>query len=161
MERRGRHLALTRKGEARSRSFGVAMAELRSGLAEVAEWLGRTGGRIVIGAMPLSRARWLPRAIVAFKRVRPDVELAVIEGRFSELSGPLREGEIDLLLGALRGENPQEDLAQELSFVDRPKIAMRADHPLAEAGSTSADKLRRYPWALPPIQTRCGATGTT
>ena len=40
----------------RARGFGLAMAELRSGLAEVAAWQGKAAGRIVVGAMPLSRA---------------------------------------------------------------------------------------------------------
>lgn len=56
VERRGRHLTLTRKGEVRARRLGLAIADLRSGFAEVAAWLGKAGGRIVIGAMPLSGA---------------------------------------------------------------------------------------------------------
>src|SRR3546814_16326852 len=67
VERRGRHLALTRKGEARARCFGLAMAELRSGLTEVSAWLGKAGGRLVIGPLPLSRARWLPQAPISFR----------------------------------------------------------------------------------------------
>ncbi|HCH93259.1 MAG TPA: LysR family transcriptional regulator, partial [Erythrobacter sp.] len=51
-------------------------------------------GRVVIGAMPLSRARWLPRALLAFSRRHPGVEVAVIEGSYPELAGPLRDGEI-------------------------------------------------------------------
>lgn len=153
VERRGRHLALTRKGEARARSFGLAMAELRSGLAEVSEWLGKAGGRIVIGAMPLSRARWLPQAIIAFRQRRPDTQLAVIEGSHTELTGPLRNGEIDFLLGALRDDSEFDDLVQSKAFVDSPQIAMRQGHPLASMSVLSADELRRYPWVLPGVET--------
>jgi len=153
VERRGRHLALTRKGEVRSRNFGLAMAELRSGFAEVAEWLGKAGGRIVIGAMPLSRARWLPQAIVTFREQRPDVELAIIEGGHAELSGPLRDGEIDFLLGALRHDHDLGDLMQEIAFVDRPQIAMRSAHPIAKSKTVSTDDLGKYQWVLPATDT--------
>src|SRR3546814_12587127 len=71
VERRGRHLALTRKGEARARCFGLAMAELRSGLTEVYEWLGKDGGRIVLGALPLrSEVRRVGQACCSTCRYR-------------------------------------------------------------------------------------------
>lgn len=153
VERRGRHVSLTRKGFARARGFGLAMAELRSGYAEVAEWQGKSGGRIVIGAMPLSRARWLPRAINAFQQAHPGVRIAVIEGSYSELVGPLRDGEIDFLLGALRTDMLIEDLDQDAAFIDRPQIAMRSDHPLAKSEEVELADLVRYPWVLPSSDT--------
>lgn len=153
VERRGRHVSLTRKGEARARAFGLAMAELRSGFAEVAEWQGQSSGRIVIGAMPLSRARWLPRATLAFARRRPGLPIAVIEGSYAELVGPLRDGDIDLLLGALRPDAQIPDLVQSPAFIDRPQIAMRRGHPLAGDGQITPDVLASYPWVLPSSDT--------
>ena len=148
VERRGRHLSLTRKGRRRARNFGLAMAELRNGFEEVADWLGRSGSRIVVGSMPLSRAQWLPWAIVAFARQRPGTQIAVIEGSFAELSGRLRDGDIDLLLGAMR-DPPADDLDQHSVFVDRPMIAMRSGHPLAGEKTLRPDTLRQYGWVLP------------
>ena len=157
VERRGRYLTLTRKGVARARNFGLALAELRSGLSEVATWLGRSGGRIVIGAMPLSRARWLPRGILKFSSRHPEVEIAVLEGSYAELVAPLRDGEIDLLLGALRQDESSADLRQEAAFVDRPQVIMRTSHPLAGANRITRAGLRNYPWVLPAKDTplRC------
>lgn len=154
VERRGRHLTLTRKGERRARDFGLALAEIRSGYAEVSAWLGKAGARIAIGAMPLSRARWLPRAILVFKERNPHIDITIVEGSHSELAGPLRDGEIDFLLGALRDEAGLDDLRQQTVFEDRPRIIMRSGHPLA-ARSTSPDTsdLARYPWVLPNPQT--------
>lgn len=151
--RRGRHLVLTRKGEARARNFGLAMAELRNGFAEVSAWLGKAGGRIVIGAMPLSRARWLPHAILRFRTQYPGIDLAVIEGSHAELAHPLREGEIDFLLGALRPEEELDDLHQEAVFEDRPQVILRSGHPLARHESPTAAELTAYGWILPSAQT--------
>lgn len=153
VERRGRYLALTSKGAMRARNFSLAQAELRNGLSEVAVWTGRAGGRVVIGAMPLSRARWLPRAILQFTKHHPSVEIAVLEGSYAELAGPLRDGEIDLLLGALRPDDNSEDLAQEVSFTDRPQIVMRAGHPVAAVADVCDGTLHDYPWVLPSRDT--------
>ena len=152
LDRRGRSLLLTAAGERRARGFGLAMAELRAGLAEVAAWQGKAAGRIVIGAMPLSRARWLPEAVARFVQARPGVDIAVHEGSYTELAGPLRDGEIDMVLGALRDGAEVGDLAQEPVFEDRPALIMRAGHPLLD-GPGSSDRLLAYPWLLPNPET--------
>ncbi|WP_338447476.1 LysR family transcriptional regulator [Pelagerythrobacter marensis] len=153
VERKGRHLVLTGKGQARARKFGLALAELRAGYAEISAWLGKAGERIVIGALPLSRARWLPRALVAFRKRRSNVAVSVIEGSHAELAGPLRDGEIDFLLGALRQEESIDDLEQIAAFADRPQIMMSAQHPLAEAPRILPQDLLAYPWTLPAPRT--------
>lgn len=153
VERRGRHLTLTRKGLIRARNFGLAIADLRSGFAEVSVWMGKAGGRIVIGAMPLSRARWLPCAILRFKVQYPGIDLAVIEGSHTELAHPLRDGEVDFLLGAVRQGEDLDDLQQEPVFEDRPKIILRARHPLTKSTRLAAADLAAYPWIMPAVQT--------
>ncbi|GHC95911.1 LysR family transcriptional regulator [Novosphingobium pokkalii] len=150
IDRRGRTVLLTPAGARRARGFGLAMAELRSGLAEVAAWQGKAAGRVVIGAMPLSRARWLPETLLRFIGAHPGVDVAVVEGSHAELVGPLRDGEIDFMLGALRDTAMLDDLVQEAAFEDRPALVMRAGHPLADAGvPLDPAALRHYPWILP------------
>lgn len=152
LERRGRSLLLTAAGERRARGFSLAMAELRAGLAEIAAWQGKTGGRIVIGAMPLSRARWLPQAIAVFMCDHPGVDIVVHEGSHAELSGPLRDGEIDLILGALREEAEVDDFHQEAVFDDYPALIMRAGHPLLAAEDPNK-QLVGFPWIMPGAET--------
>lgn len=152
LERRGRSLLLTAAGERRARGFRLAMAELRAGLAEVAAWQGKAGGRIVVGAMPLSRARWLPEAVARFVQSHPGVDIAVHEGSHAELAGPLRDGDIDMILGALREEAEVSDLVQEPVFEDRPALIMRAGHPLLHKPEV-ASRLLAYPWLLPSLET--------
>lgn len=147
VERRGKGVALTAAGSRRARRFGLAMAELRAGMDEVAALGGRAGGRIVIGAMPLCRARWLPLAISRFVAEYPAIDLAVQEGSHLELVGPLRDGDIDFMLGALRDEGQVEDLDEEEVFDDRPAIVMRAGHPLLSSSDPAAC-LFDYPWII-------------
>jgi DNA-binding transcriptional LysR family regulator len=152
VDRRGRAVALTAAGQRRARGFGLATAELRAGLAEVSAWQGQAGGRIVVGAMPLSRARWLPETLLRFTAVHPGVDIAVHEGSHAELSGPLRDGDIDMMLGALRVGREVDGLYQEAVFVDRPMLIMRADHPLRSAPDVLGGLLD-FPWILPSRRT--------
>jgi LysR family transcriptional regulator of gallate degradation len=147
-ERRGRGVVLTQSGAALSRRLRLALAELRQGLEELAALRGQESGRIVVGAMPLSRARLLPAAIGAFRRDYPHIDISVMEGSHAELVGPLRDGDVDFMVGALRGEAIGQELAEQPLFEDRPTIFARAGHPLAKGWT--ADELRACPWILPP-----------
>lgn len=153
VDKRGRSIMLTPAGERRARGFGLAMAELRAGLAEVAAWQGKAAGRLVVGAMPLSRARWLPETILRFHAAHPRVAIAVVEGSHAELAGPLRDGEIDLMLGALREAVVLDDLRQEAVFEDRPQLVMRAGHPLLAQREPAGAALAAFPWILPARDT--------
>ncbi len=153
IDRRGRSIELTPQGQKRARSFGLALAELRAGLDDVASWQGKASGRIAIGAMPLSRARWLPAALAGFTKAHPKVDIAVIEGSHTELAGPLRDGEVDIILGALREVGTAEDLSQEAVFEDRPQIILRADHPLTKSDKLQPSQLVEYSWILPGKET--------
>ncbi|MBX9885613.1 MAG: LysR family transcriptional regulator, partial [Novosphingobium sp.] len=88
----------------------------------------------------------------------PGVAIAVVEGSHAELAGPLRDGGIDLMLGALREGALLEDLHQEPVFEDRPQLVMRAGHPLL-AGAQPLEqrltglKLADFPWILPARDT--------
>ncbi|WP_313807167.1 LysR family transcriptional regulator [Sphingobium sp.] len=147
-DRRGRGLALTRQGAVLARRLRLALAELRSGLEDIAHVKGQESGRIVVGAMPLSRARLLPAVIASFRADFPQVDISVHEGSHAELVGPLRDGEVDMMIGALRDPSIGHDLTQQPLFENRPIIIGRAGHPLN--GGWTADDLRRFPWILPP-----------
>jgi DNA-binding transcriptional LysR family regulator len=149
VERRGKGVGLTARGLSVARRFRLARAEMRSALEELAGLRGREVGRLVIGAMPLSRARLLPHAVVAFHAVHPEVEIVIVEGSHADLLGPVRDGEIDMMVGALRLPYGGDDLTQEPLFTDRPVILGRAGHPLATSnGSVEPSRLADYPWVV-------------
>ncbi|KPF78078.1 LysR family transcriptional regulator [alpha proteobacterium AAP81b] len=147
VERRGRGLMLTSAGRRTARGFRLARAELLAGLGEVAGLAGPAVGRIAIGAMPLSRARLLPQAVAAFHRLYPEVAIAIAEGSHVELIEPLRDGEIDMMIGALRHPSPGPDVVQVALMHDRPVVLARAGHPLAETAPDLA-AIASYPWIV-------------
>ncbi|MFZ4747013.1 MAG: LysR substrate-binding domain-containing protein [Sphingomonas sp.] len=182
VERRGKGIAFTDAGRRTVRAFRLARAELVAGLSEVAALRGRETGRITVGAMPLSRARLLPAAVTVFHRAHPDIEIRIVEGSHAELIEPLRDGEIDLLIGALRDPAPGDDVEQRPLFEDQPVVIARALHPLAKTLDLSPARLAAYPWTisgpgtplrllwermfdranvpLPPVPVECGSVIT-
>lgn len=150
--RRGRGLVLTDAGRRTARAFRLALAELSAGLAEIAALAGRPGARIAIGAMPLARARLLPAAVAAFHRAYPATEIVIAEGSHAELIEPLRDGELDLLIGALRDPAPGADVVQTPLFADRPVVIARAGHPLVNTGA-GIDDLAAFGWIVPAAGT--------
>lgn len=153
LERRGKGVALTEAGKRTVRAFRLARTELEAGLAELEGLKGRETGRIIVGAMPLSRARLLPAAAAAFYAKHPEVAISIVEGSYLELVEPLRDGEIDLMIGALRVPSPGPDLVQVPLFRDSPVIVGRRGHPLARIIADSRDgnilpHLATFPWIV-------------
>ncbi|MFK8052438.1 MAG: LysR substrate-binding domain-containing protein [Woeseiaceae bacterium] len=149
VERRGKGIALTDHGLKTARGFRLARAELESGLSELAALSGRETGRIAVGAMPLCRARLLPTTVSAFHKKHPDSQTAIVEGSFRELIEPLRDGQIDVMIGALRPTAPADDVVQSELLVDRLVVLGRKGHPLErKGGKVSAEDLVGFPWTI-------------
>lgn len=149
VQRRGKGIALTETGLQLARAFRLAMVELETGYSEVEALEGRETRRISIGAMPLSRARVLPAAVTRFLRRHPRVHLSIAEGSRAELVEPLRNGSIDLMVGALREPLLEADLVQQPLFEDLSAVIGRKNHPLAGKAPAPAE-LAAFPWAVPP-----------
>lgn len=147
--RRGRGVMLSEVGHRAARGFRLALGSLRAGVAELTTQPGSAGvDRITIGAMPLCRARLLPRAIAQLQAERPDTHVTVIEGAHRELVDQLREGRIDLTIGALRTPAPGPDLVQEPVLIDRLAIIARGGHPLAGEQMPSPRQLASFRWLV-------------
>jgi LysR family transcriptional regulator of gallate degradation len=144
VERRGRGIVLSDAGRRLTRGVRLAAAEIAAGIVEAAPDL--RGGRIAIGAMPLSRALLLPRAIARIAQEMPAARFDISEGSWRELVEPLRDGAIDMMIGALRDSAP--DLHQAPLLDDRLVIVGRAGHPLAGAAMPSREALAAYPWIV-------------
>lgn len=149
LERRGRGVLLTRRGLALVNQVGLALAELRSAVSELPGADARAAREVAVGAMPLSRARLLPDAIGALHAVDPALRFRIVEGSRADLIGPLRSGEIDLMVGALRRPVEEPDLVESALFEDRPVVVGRHGHPLADrAGGARAAEMAGFGWIV-------------
>ncbi|MDE2198014.1 MAG: LysR family transcriptional regulator [Rhodospirillales bacterium] len=146
-------IVLTRAGEALARNASLALAELHQGLTEMGETLGRDAAQIVIGSLPLARARLLPEAINRLARERPRTSVRVIAAPYDGMLHRLRHGIIDFLIGALRDPLPIGDIVQQTLFEDTLAVIARPGHPLARRGSVTQDDLAAFPWVVPVEET--------
>ncbi len=145
-----RGIELTAPAEIFVRHVRLAFAELRQGFAEIGEWLGLDSGRIVVGSLPLCRTHVLPLAINALTRERPHLDVRIVTGPYDDLLHSLRNGDIDILAGALREPAPIGDIVQTAHFHDPQAILARAGHPLTMKTAITPADLGQYPWVLPP-----------
>ena len=141
-------IELTRAAQTLARSAKLAFGELEQGYAEIAEWLGRDTGQLVIGAMPLARASVLPAAINMLTEKYPAVSFRIVDGPYDRLLHALRHGDLDFLIGALRTPMPIEDVVQERLFDDTMSIIVRPEHPIVQRKTLKIDDLAALPWAV-------------
>ena len=145
VERKGRRVGLTEAGRKMARGVRLSAREIAAGIAE-ARGDAHDGGPIVVGAMPLSRALVLPRALARLLAANSETIVDVVEGSWRELIEPLADGIIDFTVGALRSEAPQ-DLVQTPLFSDQLAVFGRVGHPLAKP-EVSLDDLASQPWIV-------------
>lgn len=155
-ERTSHGILATRAGRDLASAARFTFAELAQADMEVSEAMGREVGRIVVGAMPLSRSFILPKVIAGFRRLRPQLLIRAVEGPYADLLGGLRSGEIDFLIGALRDPLPIVDVEQTPLFEDGVVLVAGPGHPLVAAAAVTLEDLARFPWivAAPGTPTR-------
>lgn len=147
-ERTSYGLVATRAAQNLAQSARLAFAELEQARADLAELKSIEVGRLVVGAMPLSRSYILPKAIVRFRDQGRKLPIEVVESAYDDLLAGLRRGEIDFLIGALRDPLPIDDIEQRLLFHDTVVLVAGPGHPLSKAGEIKVDDLRNYPWIV-------------
>jgi LysR family transcriptional regulator of gallate degradation len=76
--------------------------------------------------------------------------VSVVEGSWRELVEPLRDGAIDLMIGALRDPPAPPDLVQAPLFQDRLIVVSGPGHPLARHPNPTMAMLGCYPWIVGP-----------
>lgn len=140
--------ALSAAGQVVAARASLALKELATAHAELRERAGLFDGRLVIGALPLSRTRLLPEAVVRLMKDYPDARIEIIDGAYEKLVEQLCFGHCDLIVGALRGGDLAPGLNERVLFEDMLHIVARHAHPLAGRRLTG-EELRHFPWILP------------
>lgn len=148
-QRSGARVVAVRAARALADAARLSLAELDQAEAELAERAGREAGRIVVGAMPLSRSVVLPRALAAFRALRARLPVTVLDGPWDDLMSGLRRGEIDLLIGAMRDNLALPEVVQTPLFADDLVLVVRPGHPALALRDPAPADLARYPFVIP------------
>jgi LysR family transcriptional regulator of gallate degradation len=110
----------------------------------------RSQSLVSIGALPLSRAFLVPGAMAAMVAEQTKARFEIIEGDRHELIEPLRDGIIDIVLGALPAHTDEEDLVQLPLYTERLVIVAGSQHPLVGKPTPSISALMNHPWIVAP-----------
>lgn len=146
-------IEMTAAAQVLAQHANLAFSELNQGIEEVEYWRGFDTGRIVIGTMPLARTTLLPKAINQLLEKKPNIDVGVIDGPYEDLLHGLRQGEIDVLVGAMRIPLPISDIIQEPLFKDSLAIVARSGHPLSIKKNLTSTDLAAFPWTVPRTDT--------
>ncbi len=135
------------------RYIKLAKSHLRQSVDEIASMQGEEAGSVSIGSLPFVRTLILPRAISWLRRDHPNIDISTMEGRYDDLVTALRCGDIDFLVGALRGTVIEAGLQEEPIMDDQLSIIVRVGHPLQKKKRLTWPMLMAYEWILPRIGT--------
>jgi LysR family transcriptional regulator, regulator of abg operon len=148
-ERRARGMRLTLMGESFVRRARAILSEVRRARDEVEQLHGGTSGQVVAGLSLAAHVALLPKALPAFRKRYPQVQLHVIDGQFPTLEAGLKDGSVDFYVGPQHELPPASDLVQEKLFDNTRVILGRIGHPLA--GARSLRNLVDAEWATTSI----------
>ena len=135
--------------DALAKHVRLAFALIQHGLDEIASLDGPIRGHVAIGTLPYSRTLLVPRAIVRVLNEHPQVAIRTREGPYDTLERALRDGSIDLIIGATRNLAVDSSLRTEDLFEDELAVICGAHHPLAFAPRVTIGELLGYGWVLP------------
>lgn len=141
-------VAPTAAGQALLARARVIESELRQARNDVESVRGGKSGEIWISASPTVMRSLLPRAVLSFRRKRPQVRFHIEEGVYPDVLAALRVGELDFAV-CLIGERLQDDaLACEILVKDRLTPTVRRDHPLSHEGALKLADLVGREWIV-------------
>ncbi|MDX1403670.1 MAG: LysR family transcriptional regulator [Woeseiaceae bacterium] len=136
-------------GKALANYVKLARSHLRHACDELAGLRGVNTGQLTVGTLPFVRTIIVPRAINSMLEEHPYLDVSTIEGPYDDLVAGLRCGDIDIMVGALRGAAADKDLREEEILVDSLSAVVRAGHPLLDQQSLQWQDLLRFQWILP------------
>ncbi len=150
VERDGRGIKLSHKGEVFLSHAGSGLAAVRGGISALANVATSSGPPVRIGALPTVSATVMPGAVADFLASGLKSPLRVITGENRVLLDHLRKGDLDLVMGRMPAPEMMESLRFEPLYRDRVIFVVSRTHPLAEQRQVGADILSRYPVLVPP-----------
>jgi LysR family transcriptional regulator of gallate degradation len=136
-------------GQSLTNYVKLARSHLRHACDELAGLQGVNRGRLTVGTLPFVRTIIVPRAINSILEAHPYLDIATIEGPYDDLVAALRCGDIDLMVGALRGATADKDLLEETILDDNLAVVARAGHPLLQVSAPGWEDLLSFQWILP------------
>ena len=165
-----RSVTLTPAGAALLPHARAALARARLGREAVSAQRGLLSGPLALGLVHPLPGRRIVRAIGAFAREHPGIELSLTEGETDALLAGLETGALHAaFIGLGPGSEPPPDLAAKLVAREPTVLAVAPDHPLADRETVPLGELRDEPFVTLThagrlrhvLETMCAQAGFT
>jgi DNA-binding transcriptional LysR family regulator len=146
LNRDRRRVTLTPAGQALLPYARAALAQVEGGRQAVAALRNLVTGHLSVGlVMPLPDRRVI-RAVGAFGRRYPGIELTLVEGETDALLAGLAAGDVQAaFIGLGPGQEPPADMRAVTVAREPAVLAVSPHHPLAERESVPLRELRDLP----------------
>lgn len=149
VERGPRGIRLTQAGEVLVKHADAVLARLSCAEEELQALAGLRGGKLRVSTFQSAGATLVPRAVAAFHRRYPDVELGLVQAEPEEATQLLRAGELDLAIvydfdGVPGGIDETLDAIHLID--DRYDLLVARDHPLAGKARVRMAELADERW---------------
>jgi DNA-binding transcriptional LysR family regulator len=126
----------------------LMLAELRAGVEEIGAISTDEAGHVIVGILPSARAIFFSELLARFTTAHVSAAVKVVEAPYVELLSSLRQGDIDLIIGARRDPPPHREVVQEDLYDDDPVVVGRTGHPLQGKTQLDLPDLLAYPWVI-------------
>lgn len=115
----------------------------------LAETGGTLYGRVSIGMLPFSGQDLVPQVFAELTRLAPKLQLVCVPGSYLALTEALRRGEIDRIIGIMRGAAVPAGLVESFLYPEEFTIIARSDHPCHGKARVLQD-LAAESWVVAP-----------
>ncbi|MDQ7981043.1 LysR family transcriptional regulator [Paraburkholderia sp. SARCC-3016] len=132
-----------------ARCLSLALYEIAQAREDLAYARGQLSGKVAIGVLPMLPPRLVARAIQRLRERYPAARLTVDEGSHARLLRELRNGTLDIIIGALREPRLTGAVQETELFADPFIIAVRKGHRLASKKTIKTQDLTGYDWVVP------------
>lgn len=133
-----------------ARAGRLAVRELELAVEEIEQHLGQKVGRMVVGSLPLSLVELVPIALMRLLDRMPDLRVRIVEGPYRQQLTQLLNGDLDMIVGALRAPPPAPNVTQVPLFPDELSVVVRRRHPLTRLAAPTLSDTIGYAWVIPP-----------
>jgi DNA-binding transcriptional LysR family regulator len=158
IDRESRGIRLTPAGEVLVRHTERILAQLALADEELQEVAAMARGRLRIGSFATAAGTIVPRAVAAFRRLRPAIEVEISLLDPHESIPALRRGDLEIAIteeGGFEGEVDTGGLEIEHLLDDHMWVSLPADHPLATRPTVELADLRDEDWMFACLSGTC------
>ena len=120
----------------------LAFSELRQGIEEIRMLSSQSQVSLTLGCLPLARHRLIAKCLTEFLGQYPDANVRLDEGPYEDLFNRLLRGDLDVLVGALRGNLSEAKVKEIPLFESEVAWVVGSQHHLAKSSELTLSEIK-------------------